>query len=65
MTGQTADPQMAYDALVNYRHTLRVGRSVGRTLYVQFGDEPSKDDLLIGQVDSAELAAWIVERVNR
>lgn len=43
---------------------LRVGRKVGRTLYIQSGEEPSDDDQLIGMVDTPELAALIVAAVN-
>lgn len=43
---------------------LRQGRTVGRTLYAQTGPEPSDDDTLVGMVDTAELAAVIVEAVN-
>lgn len=39
---------------------LRQGRKVGRTLYRQLGAEPSDDDVLVGLVDTPELAAFIV-----
>lgn len=42
----------------------RVGRSVGRTVYVQVGDGPSKTDELIGVMDTRELAARVVAAVN-
>lgn len=42
---------------------LRTGRSVGRTIYRQVGDEPSKDDVLIGVMDTPELAAMVVAAV--
>lgn len=42
----------------------RAGRRVGRTIYVQTGDEPSDRDLLIGVLDSAELAQLVVDLVN-
>lgn len=35
---------------------LRVGRKVGRTLYLQVGDAPSDDDPLVGVMDTRELA---------
>lgn len=43
---------------------LRQGRSQGRNLYVQAGDEPSGDDQLTGQVDSPELAVMVCAAVN-
>jgi hypothetical protein len=43
----------------------RVGRSVGRTVYRQVGDEPSKADQLIGVMDTSELAKQVVAAVNR
>jgi hypothetical protein len=43
---------------------LRVGRKVGRTLYVQDGAEPSDADRLIGIVDTPDLAAEIARRWN-
>jgi len=42
----------------------RTGRKVGRTIYVQIGDEPSDGDPLIGVMDTPELAALVVEAVN-
>jgi hypothetical protein len=42
---------------------LRVGRKVGRTLYLQAGDQPSDDDRLIGLVDTPELAGALVALV--
>jgi hypothetical protein len=43
---------------------LRVGRHVGRTIYVQQGDEPTDNDRLIGLMDTPELAALVVASVN-
>ena len=43
---------------------LRQGRKVGRTLYIQAGDEPSDKDILIGIVDTPWWAKHIVECVN-
>ena len=34
----------------------RIGRSVGRTVYAQLGPDPSDVDVLIGMMDSRELA---------
>jgi hypothetical protein len=42
----------------------RVGRSVGRTVYRQAGPEASKDDVLIGVMDTPELAKQVVDAVN-
>ena len=35
----------------------RAGRHVGRTIYAQGGDEASREDALIGMMDTPELAA--------
>lgn len=43
---------------------FRTGRKVGRTLYVQIGDQPDDMDLLIGIVDSSDQADIIVNAVN-
>jgi hypothetical protein len=43
---------------------LRVGRKVGRTLYVQDGAVPDDGDYLIGMVDTPAMAAEIVRRWN-
>lgn len=42
----------------------RTGRKVGRTLYLQIGDEPSDSDPIIGLMDSPDLAELVVESVN-
>jgi len=42
----------------------RVGRSLGRTIYRQVGDEPSKDDEFVGVMDTRELAAQVVDALN-
>lgn len=42
----------------------RVGRRVGRTIYLQFGEQPSDVDRLIGMMDTPELAAQAVDAVN-
>ena len=60
------DPQPApepdpYDGPVP---AWRVGRSVGRTIYRMVGWEASKADVLIGVMDTPELAAQVVEAVN-
>lgn len=43
----------------------RTGRTVGRTVYLQAGEEPSEDDTLIGMLDTRELADLVVYAVNR
>jgi hypothetical protein len=43
----------------------RVGRKVGRTIYMQLGEQPSDDDPLIGVMDTPELAAVVVRAVNQ
>lgn len=42
----------------------RTGRSVGRTIYAQLGEEPSSDDLLIGVMDSPSVASVVVRLHN-
>lgn len=42
----------------------RVGRQVGRTIYLQLGDEPSDRDALIGVMDTKQLAQDAVDAVN-
>ncbi len=34
----------------------RIGGSIGRTIYVQLGDRPSKSDPVIGMLDEVALA---------
>lgn len=46
------------------RTPWRVGRRVGRNLYVQLGARPSDDDPVIGQLDTPELARVAVECHN-
>ncbi|MGH2689035.1 MAG: hypothetical protein ACRDKW_09550 [Actinomycetota bacterium] len=43
----------------------RVGRKVGRTIYVQLGPEASDDDPLIGVMDTRALAVAAVQGHNR
>lgn len=42
----------------------RTGRSVGRTIYLQVGEQPSKEDHLIGVLDNIGLAEYAVKCVN-
>lgn len=42
----------------------RTGRKVGRTIYAQVRIEPSDGDVLIGMMDSRELASEAVEAHN-
>lgn len=42
----------------------RVGRKVGRTIYAQYNDEPSDSDVLIGVMDTRELAEAAVAAYN-
>lgn len=46
------------------RNPWRVGRKVGRTIYAQIGSEPHEDDVLIGVMDTPELARAAVEAHN-
>lgn len=43
----------------------RVGRKVGRTIYVQLGEEPSDRDILIGLMDTPEIAELACRGVNQ
>jgi hypothetical protein len=43
----------------------RVGRKVGRTIYRQVGEHPSDADLLIGVMDTPELAGEVVAARGR
>ena len=51
--------------LVPARRPWRTGRKVGRTLYAMVGDEPTDHDLLIGMMDTRDLAAAAVDAHNR
>ena len=44
--------------------TYRTGRTLGRTIYRQVGDEPSKDDVFIGVMDTRELGQLVVDALN-
>lgn len=46
------------------RPPWRVGRRVGRTIYRQIRPEPSDDDVLIGVMDTPELAREVVDARN-
>lgn len=43
----------------------RTGRSLGRTVYLQLGDEPSKADELVGMMETRALADRVVALHNR
>lgn len=43
----------------------RTGRHVGRTIYRQVSDRPSDRDELVGMMDTPELAAQVVDALNR
>jgi len=47
------------------RRLWRVGRKVGRTIYQQEGDDPADGDVLIGLMDSRELAHAAVDAYNQ
>lgn len=42
----------------------RVGRKVARNIYAVVGDDASDDDVLIGQMDTGQLARECVHRHN-
>lgn len=46
------------------RARWRVGRSLGRTVYAVVGEGASKDDVFLGVMDTAQLAALVVETHN-
>lgn len=46
------------------RDRYRVGRSLGRTVYRAVGDEDSKDDVLLGLMDTRELGQMVVDALN-
>lgn len=43
---------------------FRVGQSIGRTIYIQTGEQPTKSDLLVGVLDTRALAAFAVAAMN-
>lgn len=43
----------------------RIGWSLGRTVYAQVGDEPSKRDVLLGLMETEALARAVVDEHNR
>jgi len=43
----------------------RTGRHLGRTIYLQKGDEPSDDDKFLGIMDSTVMAQIVVDAINR
>ena len=42
----------------------RVGRTVGRTIYIQRFEDPSKADAMIGLMDTQGLAEYVCRCVN-
>lgn len=47
------------------RRLWRTGRTLGRTVYAQRGLRPATGDELLGLMETAELAAYVVELHNR
>lgn len=45
-------------------HWWRQGRKVGRTIYAQIGTQPDEADVLIGVMDSVDLARAVVADHN-
>ena len=43
---------------------VRTGRKVGRTLYLQVGEQSSDDDLLIGVMDTRKLGRLVAAAMN-
>ena len=60
---RAADPGYAWE-LLKRGNEVRVGRKVGRTVYVQVLNRPTDDDLLIGVFDSPEIAQTFVTAVR-
>ena len=58
-----ADPEIAW-RLMLAGAPMRQGRSVGRTLYLQVNPGASNDDLLVGIMDSPQLAGFVAKCVN-
>lgn len=55
---------MTVDGKIARIHLWRVGRSEGRHLHVQLGDQPAMTDPYVGTMDSAELAYLVVNDHN-
>jgi hypothetical protein len=50
--------------IANLKGTWRVGRHLGRTLYLQVGEEPSDADVLLGMMDTEDGARTVIDAVN-
>lgn len=62
-----ADPHDArpgHESLALLLRPWRTGRKVARNVYAQVGDDPADDDVLIGQMDTGQLARECVYRHN-
>jgi len=58
-------PQSLSEPSLSLRdYPLRLGRKLGRTLYVGIGGDVRDDDVVIGMVDTPELAQEIMKAVN-
>lgn len=44
--------------------TWRVGRKLGRTIYLQTGSQPSDHDIFLGMMDTSAIAEHIVDLHN-
>ena len=65
MTGGGVDGWGDPPTIITQTHDqYRVGRSLGRTIYRQIGEEPSKDDDFLGIMDTRALAAMVVDALN-
>jgi hypothetical protein len=53
---QTTYPIQVHRTELSARLPWRTGRKVGRTIYAMHHDEPSDQDVLIGMMDSREIA---------
>lgn len=50
---------------MRHHERWRVGRKLGRTIYVIVGDEPSEADILIGMMDTPQQAQFVCQVVNQ
>lgn len=62
--GDNYTPEYSSDEVSFVDHPMRVGSKVGRTIYVRTGKDKASD-VLVGMVDTPELAAEIAKAVNR
>lgn len=47
-----------------YARVWRTGRKLGRTLYAQVGEQPGYDDVLLGLLETPEIATYVATLHN-